>query len=94
MQIFWTSAAQSDLEKIESFIALDNPVASVDVVLESIDQVERLLPHNPALGRAGRVHETREMVIVDYPNYVVIYRVRLDILEIVRVLHAARKWPE
>jgi plasmid stabilization system protein ParE len=39
----------------------------------------------PALGRVGRVAET---------PYIVPYRVRGEAVEILRVFHAARKWPE
>ena len=53
--------------------------------------VEYLLDH-PNLGRAGRVRGTRELVISGSP-FVVIYRVRFDQVQILRVLHHARKWP-
>lgn len=48
---------------------------------------------DPGLGRAGRVPETRELVIPDTP-YLVPYTVRADVVEIHAVLHGARKWPE
>jgi len=52
-----------------------------------------LLKKNPALGRAGRVAGTRELVVAGTP-YVVPYRVRGEAVEILRVFHAARRWPE
>lgn len=44
------------------------------------------------MGRAGRVAGTRELVVADTP-YIIPYRVRGDAVEILRVFHAARKWP-
>jgi len=47
----------------------------------------------PAMGRAGRVAGTRELVVAETP-YIIPYRVRGDAVEILRVFHAAREWPE
>lgn len=44
------------------------------------------------MGRKGRLEETRELVIVDTP-YIVVYRVKDDKVEILRVLHSAQKFP-
>ncbi len=59
-----------------------------DRVLEA---VEYLIKH-PSLGRIGRVQGTRELVVSGTP-FVVIYRVRMDVVQILRLLHHARKWP-
>ena len=61
-------------------------------LLELIDQTEMLLSGHPALGRAGRVLGTRELVIGSLP-YIVAYRVRDEAIEVLRVLHASRRWP-
>ena len=55
------------------------------------EAVEYLLDH-PNLGRGGRLRATRELVVTGTP-FIVIYRVRLDTVQILRVLHHARKWP-
>ena len=44
---------------------------------------------HPGMGRAGRVPGTRELVL--HENYIAIYRVRGDDVEILRLHHAARK---
>ncbi len=44
------------------------------------------------MGRAGRVPGTRELVISGTP-YIVPYRVRGGAVEVLRVFHAARRWP-
>jgi toxin ParE1/3/4 len=51
------------------------------------------LPTRPQSGRPGRVSGTRELVVTRTP-YVVPYRVQGRNIEILRVYHGARKWPE
>ncbi len=41
--------------------------------------------------KPGRLRGTREIVV--QPNYVMIYRIQADVLEILRVLHARQQWP-
>lgn len=88
----WSRLARADLEAIEAFVASDNPAAAAGLILRIRSAVEKLLDH-PASGRAGRVVTTRELVIAGTP-YIVPYRVRPGRLEILRVFHAARRWPE
>lgn len=94
MQIFWTQPAKRDLEHIENHISKDNPIAAVAVVLEIMTTVETLLSEHTYIGKAGRVPGTRELVVAEYLSYILIYRVKDNRLEILRVLHAARHWPD
>jgi toxin ParE1/3/4 len=94
LQIFWTLPAERDLDHIENYISKDNSVAAVAVVLEIISTAETLLPEHPHIGKPGRIHGTRELVVPEYPSYILIYRAKGGALEILRVLHAARKWPD
>ena len=93
MRLRWTRLAERDFDEIAAYIGQDNPAAACRVVLELIDQVETRLPVHPAFGRAGRVIGTRELVIGELP-YVIPYRVRGQDIEILRVLHTSRRWPE
>ena len=56
-------------------------------ILESVEQ----LREHPRLGRVGRAADTRE--IVAHPNYLVVYRVLPDSVDIVDVVHARRRYP-
>ena len=47
----------------------------------------------PMLGYGGRVLGTRELVIANTP-YIVIYRVKGNTIEILRVLHHSRQYPD
>jgi toxin ParE1/3/4 len=46
----------------------------------------------PYRGRPGRKVNTRELVFSGLP-YLAVYRIREEIIEIVRILHGAQKWP-
>jgi len=90
VRVLWLSSAVDDLETIVDFIARDNPAASVQEAEKVLDAVERLAAFRSS-GRPGRVPGTRELVV---SNYIVAYRVKRQDVQILRVLHAAREWPE
>ena len=92
MRVRWLRRALANLDEEAEYIAEDDPRAAGRVVLNILRAVD-LLKKNPALGRAGRVAGTREVVATGTP-YIVPYRVRGEAVEILRVFHAARKWPE
>jgi len=93
LRLRWTRLADRDLDEIAAYIGQDSPAAAARVVLELIDQAVTLLPTNPAIGRPGRVLGTRELVVGHLP-YILAYRVREDAVEILRVLHTSRAWPD
>ncbi|MGH9524032.1 MAG: type II toxin-antitoxin system RelE/ParE family toxin [Terriglobales bacterium] len=92
MRIKWLRIAERNLDAIGEFIAEDNPEAAERTIRRIVEAID-LLRDRPALGRAGRVPGTRELVIPDTP-FIVPYRIRNGILEILRVLHGARNWPQ
>jgi toxin ParE1/3/4 len=47
----------------------------------------------PLMGRLGRVEGTRELVIANTP-YILIYRVKLESVEILRVFHTSKRYPD
>ena len=80
-RIAWTRPAARHLEEIGDYIARDNPPAADRVVNRIRTRTQQLAAH-PLLGRAGRVAETRELVVASTP-FIVVYRVaerRVDIL--------------
>ncbi len=91
MKIRLTRLAEADLEAVDRFIRADNPAAAVRTVLRALEAVDALREF-PNLGRPGRVSGTRELVISGTP-LIAVYGVRRNVLWLLRVLHAARKWP-
>jgi toxin ParE1/3/4 len=93
MKIVWSPEAIQDLISLRAYIAEENPVAARRILLRVLHDVEHLLPDNPQMGRPGRVPGTRELVVPRTP-YIVPYRVQRATIQILRVFHGARRWPE
>jgi len=92
MQIRWLEDAVEDLQALHQYIASDNPKAATDIAKKINHSVTHLKQH-PAMGRPGRVVNTRELIIPNIPC-IVPYRVKNNAIEILRVLHATMQWPE
>jgi len=91
VRVKWLRAALADLNAHFEYIAQDNLAAAFKTVLKVRRTVDLLAEH-AGIGRPGRVPGTRELVITGTP-YIVPYRVRADAIEVLRVFHAARRWP-
>lgn len=91
MTLVWSRRAIRDLEAVRAYVAQDNPTAAQKLGLR-LEQATTLLLTQPGLGRPGRVHGTRELVVSGTP-YLIPYRVRGQRIEILRVFHTARRWP-
>lgn len=87
MLIKWAKTALRSVDEIAGYIAKDKPTRATSFVLELQNAATKLQAH-PGLGRAGRVPGTRELVL--HKNYIAIYRVRSDDIEILRLHHTAR----
>ena len=91
MQLRWTEDAAADPEGIADYLFERAPANAERIVLEIYDSLPGLLQF-PFRGRTGRKPGTRELVLSSLP-YLVIYSVSEDTIHIVRILHAAQRWP-
>ncbi|NEQ26793.1 MAG: type II toxin-antitoxin system RelE/ParE family toxin [Microcoleus sp. SIO2G3] len=92
MPVRWLRKALKNLEQAYQFVAAEDVDAAVQLVLRiqaAVEQLERF----PQLGRVGRVEGTRELVIANTP-FIVVYRVKGRTVEILRVLHSSRQYPD
>jgi plasmid stabilization system protein ParE len=92
MRVRWLRTALRNLEAEASFIAEDDP-AVARLVVQRVLAAVAMLATQPALGRPGRVPNTRELVVLK-TRYIVPYRVRGDTIEILRVFHTSRRLPQ
>lgn len=92
MRVRWLRAALRNLDEEATHIALDDPRAA-QLVVERVLTAVAVLSEQPGLGRPGRVPGTRELV-VKRTRYLVPYRVRGEIVEVLRVFHTSRRPPE
>jgi toxin ParE1/3/4 len=93
MVIVRSDTAIQDLGGIGKYIERDNPSAAAATLRRIRDAVQALLVDQPGIGRPGRVDRTREL-LVDRTPYIIPYRVAGERIEIIRVYHAARQWPD
>lgn len=89
-ELFWTPEAIQDRDEIYDHIEADNPAAALALDELFAEKAERLVDH-PGMGRVGRCPGTRELVA--HQNYVLVYDQAEDQVRILRVMHAARRWP-
>lgn len=92
MRIKWLDLALDDLIEIADYIGQDKPQAAKRMVARLWKAVRSLVA-NPERGRPGRVQGTRELIVADTP-FIVPYRVKGTEIQILRVIHGARRWPE
>jgi addiction module RelE/StbE family toxin len=91
MQLRWSPAAVEDLSRIIEYIRQENAPAAQRIA-KTIYESAGSLKSFPNKGRNGRVEGTREIPLPPLP-FVIVYRIRRDIVEIVNVIHGAQKWP-
>jgi toxin ParE1/3/4 len=92
MVLRWLDAALADLRAIKKYIAEENPDAARRVIA-SIRNETNILLNQSTIGRVGRIADTRELVISQYP-YIVAYRELNGEVQILAVVHTSRRWPD
>ena len=90
LSIEWSAEALQDLFEIIGYIEQRNEIAAT-ILKETIVQVVEKLPYMPLAFRAGRILGTRELVV--HPNYIIVYRVLTEKIEITSVLHSRQQYP-
>jgi toxin ParE1/3/4 len=92
VKIRWTRLAVEDLNLAYEYVAAENPSAA-HALIARIESAVNVLRAHPEIGRSGRVEGTRELVISGTP-FIVAYRLGRNRIEILAVIHGARRWPE
>lgn len=92
MKIRWLEDAIQDLEALHAYVAHDNLTAANRVAKKLVESTNFLM-EQPWMGRVGRVPNTRELIVSGLP-YIIPYRVKNNVVEILRVFHSAMQWPE
>lgn len=90
MTVRWSKTALSNLAGIVEYIERDNFERAKSFAQE-IREKTKVLEEFPGMGRPGRVLGTRELVV--HENYIIPYRVRGGVVELLRVHHVAKRFP-
>ena len=88
MRIRWTPAAAADLQHISDYLKEHYPQYREPTLRKLYDAV-RALRGLPYCGRPGRQEGTREILFPPMP-YVVVYRVREQSIEVLRLYHGGQ----
>ncbi len=80
--------AESDLIDIWLYVAEDQP-ANADGLLDRLNEAALLIAETPGMG-VDRPHLSKNLKSFPVGNYILYYRVKPDVLELVRVLSASR----
>jgi toxin ParE1/3/4 len=91
MEVRWSARALADLEAIQDYLLERSPAAALRMVTVLRAAGEKLSTMAQR-GRPGRWPGTRELIVPNTP-YLIPYRVRGEVVEILRVFHSARQWP-
>jgi toxin ParE1/3/4 len=88
-QVTWTPDARDDLAAIHKDIAQDSPSAAAAFVLRLVGSVARLsgFPESGRVVPEFGVKSLRELIV---GSYRVVYRLRGEDIEIIRIRHGAR----
>jgi addiction module RelE/StbE family toxin len=86
--IRWLARASTDFQKIAEYYRVNAPSLehqTVSAIYEGIDS----LAIYPMIGSPTAIQDTRRLVVEGTP-YTVVYRLRKDVVEILRIRHGAR----
>lgn len=91
MRVTYLSLAVWDLAEIRAYIAAHDPDAAQRVG-QRLSELINGLSKMPSLGKPGRAFGTRELVTpkIGKTAYIVVYRLKIDRIEILRVLSGMR----
>ncbi|MFM6756635.1 MAG: type II toxin-antitoxin system RelE/ParE family toxin [Dolichospermum sp.] len=92
MQVKWLRRALRNLEQARNYVFQENPTAAQELIIK-IQNAANQLQNYPFMGKNGRVEGTRELIISNSP-YILIYRVKEESVEVLRILHTSKCYPE
>ena len=90
LSVKWKADALYDLAEIIDYVEERNPRAAQALHADIVHAAESLINH-PFLYRRGRVAGTREAVV--HPNYILVYQVGDEVIEVLQVIHSRQQYP-
>jgi toxin ParE1/3/4 len=91
-RVRWTRPAALDLTNICDYIKEHESAESARRVALALFNAVSSLDRFPRRARPGRKAGTRELVLPGLP-YLVVFRIREGVAEVLRILHGAQRWP-
>ena len=91
MSVILSPAAEADLRGIYAYYA-DRDYDFTERIIRALLRACDSLPDFPLIGKEGKMEGTRERLTTRYP-YRIVYRIKGEDIEIVRILHQRQQWP-
>ena len=97
LPVLFTALAEEDLDQIEDYIAAQDPAAAARV-RAAIVQQSLQLGITPKKGMALTAPRSEQEIgvrlwpVSRYRNYLILYRIELERIRVLRILHAAQDW--
>lgn len=91
MKVRISRRASADLEEIADWIARDNPAHADSFVNELLERGLSLVRHPRRFPRVGTIGG-EPVYKLGWHDYVLLYRISSDSVEIARILHGKRDW--
>lgn len=88
--LFWTTLALSDLDTILKYFSEKDEMVAVNIA-KAFDRAISTIEQFPEIGISGWRETTRELFLSHYP-FVIVYRLKNNDIEIVRLLHTHQQW--
>lgn len=92
MKLKWTCLSLQDMQNLYEYIAGDNLRAAKRIISRIREAADKLKIY-PHMGKAGRVSNTRGLVIAATP-YIIVYMIAEKSIQIVSVIYGVRRWPD
>jgi plasmid stabilization system protein ParE len=92
MRVRWTATAAGDLTSICDYTQEQHGPEGARKLALRIYESAASLSQFPYRGRKGRKSGTRELIFSVIP-FLAVYRIPRDVVEIVRILRGAQRWP-
>jgi len=89
VEALWTKRALTNLNAELEYYGQINPKLAKDLAEVVKNSIEKLM-FMPGVGRAGKLLGSKEFILDKYP-FIIAYRVRENILEILAFIHQRRK---
>ncbi|MEO5937984.1 MAG: type II toxin-antitoxin system RelE/ParE family toxin [Sphingomonas sp.] len=88
-RLIWSPASRGDLHDIDGWLTERNPAAAARILRAIRVSSDRLRDY-PRIGRA--IDRPFRVLAVRTTKYLLVYRLHNDVVEIIRVRHAAETW--
>ncbi|WP_374407615.1 type II toxin-antitoxin system RelE/ParE family toxin [Pelagerythrobacter sp.] len=90
IRVIWRERALEELEDIIDYVG-DRDIAAAIRLQARIRACAERIVYAPRAYRKGRIEDTREAVA--HPNYILVFRLTDEAVEIVNVIHSRQQYP-